>query len=454
MSESSVLTAAPNVDPQPQLKITAPDQGNQYRAFGLVKGQFVPQKGSQKKGSLVTPEDHSFSAFLIPYIGKPPQSDVIWRVWVKPGSKQKGLRFELKSCIRDEEKTPIDPNHLEQDYFSIRGQLIWWNQKEEDEKRFAIRIQPNQPQQSSFKPFFLVIYGELSNPQKLAFWDVTATREGKRLVLLEGKEVYPPKFRQFQTKTVTETVSTDELHAQVVKAIGREIGKSTMAGWLSKGKLQERLTSYCGEVPFEVEFAEKSGNKNFYRLKRTIKTKKKKKKPQLQADQSQKSQPTTSSQSSPLEGNQSPESQPSLQEANSSASPKLLSQPKKDQTTPTSSATIMVPGRIPEITVKFNSKIELPSEGKKIALEVQGENNIRVRATVNRKTLKKQVAKMEEFEDWVGALSGKINQVLPDGVIELDHAGIQVFEKKKKESSVNKESETKEESNLQMGTEA
>ena len=52
---------------------------------------------------------------------------------------------------------------------------------------------------------------------------------------------------------------------------------------------------------------------------------------------------------------------------------------------------------------------------------------------VNRKTLKKQVAKMDDFEDWVGALSGKIKTISAEGIVEVEGAGVQVFEKKKKE---------------------
>ena len=93
----------------------------------------------------------------------------------------------------------------------------------------------------------------------------------------------------------------------------------------------------------------------------------------------------------------------------------------------------MIQGRTPEISIKFSEKPELPTEGKKVTLEIQGENNVIVKAEVNRKTLKKQVAKMDEFEDWVGALSGKIAQITTEGVIEIEGAGLQVFEKKKKE---------------------
>ena len=95
----------------------------------------------------------------------------------------------------------------------------------------------------------------------------------------------------------------------------------------------------------------------------------------------------------------------------------------------------MIPGRVPEITIKFNEKPDLPTEGKKVTVEIKGDNNTVVKAEVNRKTLKKQVAKMDEYEEWIGALSGKIKSISDDGVIEVEGAGIQVFERKKKEQT-------------------
>ncbi len=93
----------------------------------------------------------------------------------------------------------------------------------------------------------------------------------------------------------------------------------------------------------------------------------------------------------------------------------------------------MITGRRPEITIKFTEKPELPTEGKKVTLEIRSENNVSVKAEVNRKSLKKQVAKMDSFENWVASLSGKIKSISPDGLVELDEAGINVFEVKKKE---------------------
>ncbi len=102
----------------------------------------------------------------------------------------------------------------------------------------------------------------------------------------------------------------------------------------------------------------------------------------------------------------------------------------------------MVKGRVPEITIKFNEKVECPLEGKKVTVEIEGENNVTVKAELNRKTLKKQVAKMDEYEEWVAALSGKIKSISSDGVVEIEGAGLQVFEKKKKEPSPSESDES------------
>ncbi len=49
---------------------------------------------------------------------------------------------------------------------------------------------------------------------------------------------------------------------------------------------------------------------------------------------------------------------------------------------------------------------------------------------------------MDEYSEWVGALSGKIANILSNGVIELEGAGLQVFEKKNQESAKSPEKST------------
>ena len=99
----------------------------------------------------------------------------------------------------------------------------------------------------------------------------------------------------------------------------------------------------------------------------------------------------------------------------------------------------MIQGKTPEITIKFSSLPELPTEGKKVTVEILSENNLKIKAELNRKTLKKQVSKMEEYENWIGAMSGKIKTIAPGGIVELESAGIQVFEVKAKDSEAKSE---------------
>ncbi len=99
----------------------------------------------------------------------------------------------------------------------------------------------------------------------------------------------------------------------------------------------------------------------------------------------------------------------------------------------------MIQGKTPEITIKFSSLPELPTEGKKVTVEILSENNLKIKAELNRKTLKKQVAKMEEYENWIGALSGKIKSIAPGGIVELEGAGVQIFEKKTTDKEVKSE---------------
>lgn len=101
------------------------------------------------------------------------------------------------------------------------------------------------------------------------------------------------------------------------------------------------------------------------------------------------------------------------------------------------SGVIMINGKTPEVTIKFNDRPQLPETGKKVTLQVTGDNGIVVRADMNRKTLQKNVEKMDSYEAWTAAMSGKIVKIDADGVIVLEGAGINVFERKTKEKTDN-----------------
>ena len=103
--------------------------------------------------------------------------------------------------------------------------------------------------------------------------------------------------------------------------------------------------------------------------------------------------------------------------------------------------TIMINGKQPEITVKFTERPEVPEQGKKVGLQVTGENGIVVKGELNRKTLAKQVQKIDNFEEWIGAFSGSISEITPEGVVILERGSVQIFERKKKVKPEDKESQ-------------
>ncbi|MGK7941209.1 MAG: hypothetical protein AB4062_13885 [Crocosphaera sp.] len=119
--------------------------------------------------------------------------------------------------------------------------------------------------------------------------------------------------------------------------------------------------------------------------------------------------------------------------------PAKKSKEKPIKPTVIESPIIMINGKQPEITVKFTERPELPEQGKKVSLQVTGENGIIVKGELNRKTLAKQVQKIDNFEDWIGAFSGPISEITSEGVVILERGSVQIFERKKKVKSSEEE---------------
>ena len=120
---------------------------------------------------------------------------------------------------------------------------------------------------------------------------------------------------------------------------------------------------------------------------------------------------------------------------------KQTQRPTSQQQSNQDITTIMINGKQPEITVKFTERPEVPEQGKKIELQVTGENGIVVKGEMNRKTLAKQVQKIDNFEEWIGAFSGSISEITPEGVVILERGSVQIFERKKKVKPEDKESQ-------------
>ena len=84
-----------------------------------------------------------------------------------------------------------------------------------------------------------------------------------------------------------------------------------------------------------------------------------------------------------------------------------------------------------EVTVKFNEVPPVREDKDGIALELDCGEGWIITARLRPKSWRKALAAMEEYPQWVAAITGKLGRRTPHGLMLAD-AGIQVFEKKPK----------------------
>ena len=87
-----------------------------------------------------------------------------------------------------------------------------------------------------------------------------------------------------------------------------------------------------------------------------------------------------------------------------------------------------------EITLKFSG--EMPeakaAPNKKVEVQMTDQNGIVFNASINAKSWRKAEANAAEFENWAGAISGKLGSSTANW-FEIVDAGVTIFEKKAKE---------------------
>ena len=189
----------PFVSRENQIVILDPIIKNQYRCIGVVKGRYIPGNEDIREGILLT-NSGVFPASILKSNWSPPVDEKIWVAWVRTNKEEPHLYFCLKGIY------PKDPSELDKDIFNVRGNLVLWKP---ERKRLVITVRPNKTAIKDFKPFYIDIEGTLTEPRLDSFWDVTATREGNHLVMVEGKEIFPPLKKKKVKKKNTRKQKSD-----------------------------------------------------------------------------------------------------------------------------------------------------------------------------------------------------------------------------------------------------
>ncbi|MEN9226478.1 MAG: hypothetical protein Q6L60_08975 [Thermostichus sp. HHBFW_bins_43] len=180
----------------------------QYRAIGLIEGQYIPSSEQFTRGVLRTLDGLDLNAVLLGRVMSlvrkhlEPERNYLWVVYPRTREKTEDLHVQLMGVWAPEEmgqtlpegsRAPVVP-----DWFSIRGEVVFQSQ----EKGFIIvKIlqsgkKPSANRKESAlanKPqaFKLRLLGSLPGKGVGNFWDLQVRRQGSLLYVEAGTPIGP-----------------------------------------------------------------------------------------------------------------------------------------------------------------------------------------------------------------------------------------------------------------------
>jgi hypothetical protein len=202
-----------------QQPIPPPSEPKQYRAIGLVRGQYTPSEEEFTRGDMVTTDGTSLKSVLLGRVMSLVKNHVdlgknhLWVVYPRIReleARELNLQivgiWEPETLKRPDEESEegsdtstvefVDSESLDDGYFSIRGEIVFYS---EEENHIVVKIQ-QAPRKSSqkAKAFKISLKGALENPKTVGyFWDFDVRLEQDNLVMVNSTCVgmAPPRKR-------------------------------------------------------------------------------------------------------------------------------------------------------------------------------------------------------------------------------------------------------------------
>ena len=217
-----------------QQPIPPPSEPKQYRAIGLVRGRYTPSEEQFTRGAMMTSDGTEVEAVLLGRVMSLVRNHLdleqehLWVVYPRTREMRQDLHVQIvgvwepeklskatdaesddeavgeamaESAPSSEESTPAKesttPSHdsgLDENYFSIRGEVVFYSA---EEQQIVVKIQ-QAPRKTADreKAFKLRLDGVLSSPKALGyFWDLQVERRAAALVVTSGTPIglVPPK---------------------------------------------------------------------------------------------------------------------------------------------------------------------------------------------------------------------------------------------------------------------
>jgi hypothetical protein len=188
-----------------QQPIPPPSNPRQYRAIGLVEGQYLPSQEQLTRGVLVTSEGTVIDSVLLGRVISLVKNHLeldkphLWVVYPRTRQENDALHVQIvgvwepETLSQEQQAQDSDATLASQaipqaqnGYFSIRGEVIFYSQEKET---VVIKIRQSAKKESDQPKFFkLKLKGVLPDRPLNHFWDLQVQLQGDSLVIQEGSD--------------------------------------------------------------------------------------------------------------------------------------------------------------------------------------------------------------------------------------------------------------------------
>jgi len=214
----STGTMPPNV--HREQPIPPPSEPKQYRAIGLIKGQYMPSAEQLTRGTLVTTDGTLIDAVLLGRVMSLVKNHLdlaqphLWVVYPRSRQEDNNLHVQIVGVWEPEKlhkttsTTSAEPEEISEEsevevsetvsepeisavfqngYFSIRGEVIYHSKEQE---RVVAKIRQSPRKESESPKFFkLNLKGVLGEKVLGHFWDLHAQLQGNTLLIKEANDI-------------------------------------------------------------------------------------------------------------------------------------------------------------------------------------------------------------------------------------------------------------------------
>ena len=199
------IQASPRNQPIPP-----PSHPKQYRAIGLIRAKYQSSGEQLTQGMLVTAEGTNIDAVLLGgllvwlRIISILDKEHLWVVYPRTKNQDDSLHVQIvgvwePETLSQESDGIQSSQEMDDGYFSIRGEVIFYSQEEES---LVIKIKQF-PRKEGEKPKFfkLKLKGSLEGRPLRHFWDLTVRLRGELLTIESGVDLgfaqkRKPNFRK------------------------------------------------------------------------------------------------------------------------------------------------------------------------------------------------------------------------------------------------------------------